>query len=86
MVTPTVHLNGTSAEELMRLFADAGAAVQTAMKAVEDAGPNGRDYYPQGPGMLTVAIGEHVDRIGKLNSVYKDLVALHDAVEAQTNG
>jgi uncharacterized protein involved in tolerance to divalent cations len=42
---PTVHLNGTSADELLKQAENAGQAIAAAYKACSDAAPNGRDYY-----------------------------------------
>jgi hypothetical protein len=56
MLTPTIHLNGTSREALLRGFADAADAVRDALAAVQATYPNGRDFYPQGPGAITQAM------------------------------
>jgi len=48
LTVPTVHLNGTSREELLRQLQDAWQAVFQARDALAKASPNARDYYPQG--------------------------------------
>lgn len=48
LVTPTVHLNGTSAQELVQQRIDVIEAAQALQEAMKRAMPNDRDYYPQG--------------------------------------
>ena len=74
MMIPTVHLNGTSAGELIGQLEAASRALDTAIGALCEAGPNGRDYYPQGPAALTTAIGEHSARVKALREVNADLL------------
>ncbi len=73
MILPTVHLNGTSKNELARQLLEAHEAVQKAMEALQEAAPNGRDYYVQGASAIFDAQTEHFDRLGRLNSVAKEL-------------
>jgi len=81
MKTPTVHLNGTSRVELMEQFQTAHNALYQAIRALEDCGPNGRDYYPQGDSALTVALAEHVARIRAIQAVDADIKALIEAID-----
>jgi hypothetical protein len=80
MMTPTIHLNGTSRDALLEQATDAGNAIRQAMKAVEDAEPNGRDYYPQGSDALSKAQKEHVARLVKLRSVYDEYAAIAEDI------
>ena len=80
MRTPTIHRNGTSPDELTRQIAEAGVALRHAMKALSDAAPHGRDYYPQGPDALQDAVREYNTRMERLESVYRDLTELHQAI------
>jgi len=48
LVTPTVHSNGTSKEELVRQHLAVMEAATDLLKALEAGTPHGRDYYPQG--------------------------------------
>ncbi len=52
---PIVHLNGTSKNELLQQYLDAGHALQAALAAMHGAYPNGRDYYPSEPGAYVAA-------------------------------
>ena len=42
---PTVHLNGTSRDELVRQLVEAGKALQVALDKLRAAYPHERDYY-----------------------------------------
>lgn len=44
---PTIHLNGTSAESLHEEYHSLRLAVEVAIKALESATCNARDFYPQ---------------------------------------
>lgn len=44
---PTLHLNGTSKNDLRDEYANAYAAIDKAIGALAAATLNGRDYYPQ---------------------------------------
>jgi len=48
MMMPTIHINGTSAKELLEQLRNASVAVREARGALQQAAPHGRDYYPQG--------------------------------------
>jgi hypothetical protein len=56
VIVPTVHLNGTSKDELLKQLADvmeglrdANSALRDAEIAMAQATPHDRDYYVQGP-------------------------------------
>jgi len=77
---PTVHLNGTSKEQLL---ADYGAAVtklRTAIDAVANAWPHPRDYYTQGGNTIDLAIHQHQDRLKRLRSVLAELDEIREAL------
>lgn len=73
MIIPTIHLNGTSRDTLLEQVTDAYSAVKAAIAAVQQAAPNGRDYYPQGNDAIGTAMREHADRIRKLTEVANEL-------------
>jgi len=52
---PTIHLNGSSGESLVKQRLDIVEALVEAEKAICQAWPHGRDYYPQGPDALSAA-------------------------------
>lgn len=78
MIFPTVHLNGTSKDEMIDRLSDAGSAVHKAIDALIDARPNARDYYPQGPDAFAQADREHNERLTKLRAVYDELAQMHE--------
>ena len=80
MMTPTIHLNGTSRDELMRQLIDAREALRTAIYQLCEAYPNGRDYYVQGPDALPQAMKEHESRVARLQSVHDELGDLAESI------
>ena len=82
MITPTVHLNGTSREALQEQYREAYSKLGETLVALIAAGPNGRDYYPQGSDVLLIAQREHRERIAKVRSVQDDMLALFESVDA----
>ncbi len=80
IIKPTIHLNGTDRETLRLLYDNAFRAVVNAMEALRLAAPNGRDYYPQGAGVINRAIDQHRDRLRRLDTVAEELTALIEHV------
>ena len=76
MILPTIHMNGTSKADLFDGYMTALEAMQAAIDAVIQTGPNGRDYYPQGDAALRQAMDEHRDRLKRLGAVADELNAL----------
>lgn len=83
MRVPTIHLNGTSARELVDQIETAMGALQTAITALGETAPNGRDYYPQGPTAIGEAGREHQARIDRLQGVRQELEALYAGIDEQ---
>ena len=83
MITPTIHLNGTSGADLLSQTTDAMIALSDAIKALRAAGPHGRDYYVQQQANFAEAQQQHWDRIAKLEAVQADLVAISESIHAQ---
>jgi len=76
VLKPTIHLNGTNGEELLKACRDAGEAIHEAVGRVLAMAPNGRDYYPQGPGALKIASDGHRAMIQSLEAVLAEVDAL----------
>ena len=76
MTLPTIHLNGTAAEDLLKQVLDVRAAVNDAINKLSEARPNGRDYYPQGDKALTAAINEHNARRAALDKIAQDMLGM----------
>ena len=84
MIFPTLHLNGTAGADLQSLQTDAMLALSDAIKALQAAGPNGRDYYVQRDvTAFAQAQQQHEDRLARLEAVQADLVAIAEAIHAQ---
>ena len=77
---PTVHLNGTSREELLTQLTTAADAVRDAISAVQKACPNGRDYYPQGKDAVREALRQHDNRLRCMADVLCDLSEIAEAI------
>lgn len=80
MITPTIHLNGTSPDRLME---DYGEVIQAHRKALEllcSASPNGRDYYPQGPDAIGQALREHDERVLRLHQTIGELERIRESI------
>ena len=66
---PTVHLNGTSGQDLRREYQTAHRAVKFAIDSLCEATCNGRDYYPQKAGAYSQAYAERQAALCKLRDV-----------------
>ncbi len=80
MRAPTVHLNGTAREELVRQYEAAVDGLRLALAGLRDAEPHARDYYPQGDGALKEAQREHASRIDRVRAVLSEIDELHERV------
>lgn len=72
ITTPTIHLNGSSAESLREDYLNAYRAVNAAYDALVKCNPNARDYYVA-PGTLHKAIHEQVERQNALTKIAEEL-------------
>jgi hypothetical protein len=80
VVLPTIHMNGTSAEALADALVVALEKLWEAQKALAEAGPNARDYYPQGPAVTQLALEQHRKREEQLQDIRTDLATVLDSV------
>jgi len=80
MMKPTIHMNGTPRSHLLDALCDAGNALADAIRKLAEAGPNGRDYYPQGTDAYGKAATEHQSRMDRLGSVQAELMELAEHV------
>ena len=76
MTKPTIHMNGTSAKDLLEQYRTAMEALSAAGDALAKCGPNGRDYYPQGPDAIGTAMDEHRSRRLRLEAIYDEITEL----------
>ena len=80
MILPTIHINGSSARDLLAGYSDAANAICAALEALARCAPNGRDYYVQGNYAIQNAIAEHTARANKLRDVLREIEALGEYV------
>jgi hypothetical protein len=80
MMFPTVHLNGTSKDELIAQYERAMHDLSAAIDSLRDCAPNARDYYPQSDSAINQAIREHTDRMAKIMKVREEIVSLWESV------
>lgn len=73
---PTVHMNGTSRQELIFQQLEVMKAIRVLMGAMRKATPNGRDYYPQNEFAGLMARQQWA-------ASYNDVNKLYEACEAR---
>jgi hypothetical protein len=76
MKLPTIHLNGTSAQELLDQNRAVLDAIHQLQEALSAATPNARDYYPQGAGAYTIARNEHITRQQAIQQMEDEIMAI----------
>lgn len=72
IIMPFVHMNGTSKNELLELREKAYSALDSAMDALKEMAPNGRDYYPD-PGRMEKAVEQHRRRMKAITDIMAEL-------------
>lgn len=80
LAIPTIHSNGTSPGELVDRLCEAVTAIMDAEKALAQACPNGRDYYPQGADATQEALRQHANRMHHLRAVRDELSEIASAI------
>lgn len=80
MKVPTVHMNGTSRDELVEQLCKVSRQFNNLMAALLDAAPNGRDYYPQGDNALRDAQEERRADLKALDAMAKRYEALAETI------
>jgi polysaccharide pyruvyl transferase WcaK-like protein len=77
---PTIHMNGTSQQELLDQICMALSAIRDAEQAMRAVTPNGRDYYPQGPDAIQEALRQHANRLHNLRAVHDELEQIGETI------
>lgn len=77
---PTVHLNGTSKAHLYEQYETQVNALRAAIKALEENGPNARDYYHQGRTAFQEAEHEHRARLAAIKDVMREIYFIWEYV------
>jgi len=81
MMIPTVHLNGTSKQNMLEELEVAHGAVNTAIDALRQVTVHGRDYYVQGEHAYLQARHEMDARLAALVAVQDDLLTMRVAIQ-----
>ena len=74
MITPTLNINGSSADDLIEPRIAAYDALQAAIKALQQVTPNGRDY----PGDNDACVADrdkHYARLKKINALRAEIMS-----------
>jgi hypothetical protein len=82
-VAPSVHLNGSDGKLLEKMHENALYTVDKALNEVMELCPEGRDFYPQGPGAYELARKQHKDRVKRLMAVRDELLEILDNIRDQ---
>jgi hypothetical protein len=76
MTKPIIHSNGTSADELIKGYCEIRSRLTAAIEALQEFGPNARDYYPLGPSAFSRAVAENATRVNRLTEVCDEIETL----------
>ena len=85
IITPIIHMNGDRKETLLANLEAAYDAVQSAIDALRQCSPNGRNYYPE-LGRLQKAEAQHLERMKHLYAVRESLEAEAIAIDEENPG
>ena len=83
LVTPTLHLNGSSADVLKDQFIEAARALRRALEAMVNAAPNDRDYYITVDNTGTQARREHEARCAGVKAVLLEYEEILEGLQEQ---
>lgn len=84
-VAPTVHLNGTSKDELTAGFANQYEVLTNALHCMGRYAPHPRDYCvgPNGLSRYSAARDAHIKRLKAIEQMREDLYAMLEKVQDQ---
>lgn len=80
LMVPSIHLNGTSASEIIKQLEAVVDALRQTEEAMTAAAPNARDYYVQGPDAYKTACAQWADRLLKVSGVKEEVFAVLEVV------
>lgn len=83
LTIPSIHMNGTSGDDLMLQNLVAQQAIEDAINHLRRAGPNARDFYVQGPDAFVKAQDEHLARLTRLSDVSFEIEQVAMAISEQ---
>lgn len=82
IITPCVHLNGTSKDALLDQLGEVYSALENARNMLKYAAPNGRDYYI-GPHSLKDAQVQQWERMKAIDAVQRSIESEMELINAQ---
>jgi len=85
MIIPSIHLNGTSGEDLFEQNLAVVNVLFDALEKMQMACPNARDYYPQGDAAFNVAMEEWQSRMDAVKTVREEFVKIMNAIDDVAN-
>ena len=87
MIFPTLHLNGTSYDDLYEQADTAYNALYEAVTALRATEPHARDYYVRrhGGSDFVTAQNEYAERFARLSIVLMDMQSLRENIMDQKN-
>lgn len=87
MIGPTLHLNGTSFNELFEQYSNAIEGLRRAEKDLLNMSPNQRDYYlqPNAQEAWHAAKLEHQKRLLAINIMVLEIETLREDLVAQND-
>lgn len=77
---PTVHLNGTSREQLLDGYETTVKAIRKAIEATEQHQPNARDYYLQDGNAFGDAVVEYRKQLSRLAAARDYFMAVYEGI------
>jgi hypothetical protein len=77
---PTIHMNGTSKQELESQIEAADRALSLALDALNAAAPHARDYYPRHVMDFQAALEQHHGRVKMLKTVRRELGQIWEGI------
>lgn len=74
MITPTININGSSIDDLVKPRLNAMDHLMDAIEALKQVAPNGRDYIGNNIACV-VDREEHFDRLAKLRALREEIMS-----------
>jgi hypothetical protein len=76
LIRPTVHMNGSGVENLMKDYLKSLTTLRLAIETLCNAAPHPRDYYVRGEEAIHAAKKQHHARVQAVQDVYAEIEAL----------
>ena len=73
MITPTIHMNGTSKKDLLEGYCKIMHALHETLARMQEYSPNARDYYVQSPTAYAAARDQYQRQFKAINEVLQEI-------------